>query len=438
MEKKEINWSRREFIGSVAAASALMVACKGTSSTVELNLPPMLDVAPDGPLIKVGVVGCGGRGTGAALNFLAAGPNLEVAALADTFQDRLNSARENIEERMSKRILDDHCFVGIDSYKKILETDVDMVILATPPHFRPEHFAATVDAGKHVFMEKPVAVDPVGIRMIMETADKADTLGLKIVTGTQRRHQNDYVETYKRIVDGAIGEIMAARCYWNQGQLWYRQRQSTWSEMEAMLRDWVNWCWLSGDHIVEQHVHNIDVINWFTGMHPVKAVGFGARMRRVTGDQYDFFNVDFEMPNGMHVHSMCRQINGCANNVSEFIVGTKGSTNCRDKIYKKDGSIAWEYDSTIKEITGDTPYVQEHIDLITAIRTNVPINEAKNTAISTMSAIMGRQSAYTGLETTWDEMMASDLRLGPAEYKMGDVDLDAVIPIPGQEMPQRS
>ncbi|MBN2030541.1 Gfo/Idh/MocA family oxidoreductase [bacterium] len=438
MEKKELKWSRRDFIGTLTAAGALMLAYGNGRGMAQSSASRMLDVAPNGPLLKVGLIGCGGRGTGAAMNFLAAGPNLEIAALADTFQDRLNNARATVEERMGKKIPDGHCFVGFDGFKKVMDTDVEMVILATPPHFRPEHFAAAVNAGKHVFMEKPVAVDPVGIRMIMETADKATTLGLKVVTGTQRRHQHDYVETYKRIADGAIGEIVAARCYWNQGQLWYRERQEDWSDMEVMLRDWVNWCWLSGDHIVEQHVHNIDVINWFTGMHPVKAVGFGARMRRVTGDQYDFFNIDFEMANGMHVHSMCRQIHGCANNVSEYIVGTKGSTNCRDTIYKEDGNIAWEYDSSIKEITGDTPYVQEHIDLITAIRTNQPINEAKNTAISTMTAIMGRQSAYTGREMAWDEMMASDMRLGPTEYAMGDVDLEAVIPVPGQDRPQGS
>ncbi len=437
MEKKESKWSRRDFIGSLTAAGALMLAYGNGRSIAQSSTAQMLDVAPDGPLLKVGLIGCGGRGTGAAMNLLAAGPNIEFVALADTFQNRLDNARATIEERMGKTISDDRCFTGLDGFRKVMDSDADMVILATPPYFRPEHFTAAIDAGKHVFMEKPVAVDPVGIRMVIETADKADTLGLKVVTGTQRRHQHDYVETYKRIADGAIGEIVAARCYWNQGQLWYRERQEGWTEAEAMLRDWVNWCWLSGDHIVEQHVHNIDVINWFTGLHPVKAVGFGARMRRVTGDQFDFFNIDFEMPNGMHVHSMCRQIHGCANNVSEYIVGTKGSSNCRDTIYREDGSVAWEYDSSIKEITGDTPYVQEHIDLVTAIRTDQPINEARNTAISTMTAIMGRQSAYTGRETTWEEMMALEDKLGPTEFGLGAVDYEAVIPVPGEDAPTR-
>ena len=181
-----------------------------------------------------------------------------------------------------------------------------------------------MEARKHVFMEKPVAVDPVGARSIMATAKKADTIGLCVVTGTQRRHQRDYLETYKHIYNGAIGDIVSAECYWNQGKLWHRDWDPAWTEMEFMIRDWVNWAWLSGDHIVEQHVHNIDVINWFPGKFPVKAVGFGSRQRRITGDQYDNFSVDFEYENGMHVHSMCRQINDCANNVSERVHGTKG------------------------------------------------------------------------------------------------------------------
>jgi predicted dehydrogenase len=239
-------------------------------------------------------------------------------------------------------------------------------------------------------------------------------------------------------MDGAIGEIVAARCYWNQGQLWYRLREEGWSDMEWMLRDWVNWCWLSGDHIVEQHVHNIDVINWFTNSHPVKAVGMGGRHRRVTGDQYDFFCVDFTMDNGVHVLSMCRQIDGCANNVSEFIVGTKGSTNCADTIFGPDGEVVWKFEPEDQgaaqeayDMGANSPYVQEHIDLITAIRQNQPLNEARNTAVSTLTGIMGRESAYTGQEKSWDEMMQSDMRLGPTEYKLGPVDIKPEIPLPG-------
>jgi len=426
MQEKESKFSRRDFIGTVAAAGAMMAACSSPAKKEYGALPPLLDQAPDGPVLKAGLVGCGGRGSGAAVNFLNAGPNLQITALADVFQDRLDSARNKIKKEKGQEVANENCFIGFDAYKKLIDSGVDIVILATPPHFRPEHFQAAIDAKKHVFMEKPVAVDPAGVDSILNSAKKAEALGLSVVTGTQRRHQREYIETYKRICDGAIGEIVAARCYWNQSQLWYRERQPGWSNMEWMIRDWVNWTWLSGDHIVEQHVHNIDVINWFTGMHPVKAVGFGSRARRVTGDQYDFFSVDFEMENGMHVHSMCRQINGCTNNVSEFVVGTKGSSNCRNTIFKPDGSIAWQYDGAKKN-----PYDQEHVDLVTSIRTEKPINEARNTAHSCLVAIMGRISAYTGLQTTWDEMIASKLRLGPTEYVMGNIPMVIDIPVPG-------
>ncbi|MBN2417704.1 Gfo/Idh/MocA family oxidoreductase [bacterium] len=435
---EETRFTRRGFIGAMAAAGTVALACSKTKKPE--GLPPMLETAPDGPVLKAGLVGCGGRGTGAAVNFLEAGPSLAVTALGDVFADRLNSARAKIEEKSGKTIADEHCFVGFDAFEKVIGSGVDVVILATPPHFRPEHFAAAVNARKHVFMEKPVCVDPVGARSIMESAERAEAFGLSVVTGTQRRHERSYVETYKQIAGGAIGDIVSAACYWNGGQLWYELRKPGWTEMEWMIRDWVNWCWLSGDHIVEQHVHNIDVINWFTGAHPVKALGFGSRQRRVTGDQYDFFSVDFVLDDGRHFHSMCRQINGCTNSVSEFVQGTRGSSDCHSTIYKRDGSAAWKFTPRTRlndegeEVSGEkSPYVQEHTDLVTAIRTGVPINEAKNTAISTLAAVMGRISAYTGREVTWEEMMNSDLRLGPASYRLGSVNMPAVVPIPGSE-----
>jgi predicted dehydrogenase len=208
--------------------------------------------------------------------------------------------------------------------------------------------------------------------------------------------------------------------------------------MEYMIRNWVNWNWLSGDHIVEQHVHNLDVILWFTGKHPVSAVGFGGRQRRKTGDQYDNFSIDFTYDNGMHMQSMCRQIHGCKNNVSEFIAGTKGFSNCHDKIWDLDGKLIWEYpyevDEDGKKIGVKNPYDQEHVDMITAIRTNMPINEAENTANATMMAIMGRITAYTGQEVSWEEMMSSSLAIGPSEYKFGSVDIPEIPPTPGMDM----
>lgn len=443
----ESNFSRRKFLASAATIGAVgaigvnvLSSCSGAKKPeVALNLPPLLTVAPDGVPLKVGIIGCGGRGSGAMINFLDAGPNLTVHALGDAFQDNIQACRDKLKKEKNMEVADENVFVGFDAYEKVLASGVDVVILATPPHFRPMHFEAAVQARKHIFMEKPVAVDPVGIRSVMASAKKAEALGLKIVTGTQRRHQLDYVEVFKQIKSGAIGEITSANCYWNQNQLWYRNPQANWSEMEYMIRDWVNWLWLSGDHIVEQHVHNIDVIHWFTGMHPTKAVAFGSRHRRVTGDQFDNFSVDFVYENEMHVHSMCRQINGTANNVSEFIMGTEGKTNCQNKIWDLKGAEKFAY-TYPKDDNGQpmknvkvSPYVQEHIDLVTCIRQNIPINEAEQTAISNMTAIMGRVSAYTGKEVTWDEMMNSDMKLGPTTYVMGPVGIvgTAKVAIPG-------
>jgi len=436
-------FNRRQFIGTLAATGALAMACNGGGKSAKnLDLPPLLEQAPDGKELKAGLIGCGGRGTGAALNFLSAGPNLKVTALGDVFHDRLESCRKKLEAEKDNVVPEENLFIGFDAYQKVIDSGVDVIILATPPYFRPMMFEAAVKARKHVFMEKPVAVDPVGARSIITTSKQAESLGLNVVTGTQRRHQRDYIATYKQIMDGTIGDIVSVNVYWNQGQLWYRTRKPRWSDMEWMIRDWVNWAWLSGDHIVEQHVHNIDVAYWFTGQHPTSAVGFGGRHRRVTGDQYDFFSIDFSYEDGRHMHSMCRQINGCVNNVSERVQGTKGASNCRNQILKPDGSVAWEYEYPTNEegeSTGNvkiSPYVQEHIHLVTAIRNGDQVVEAEQTAVSTLTAIMGRISSYTGKKVTWEEMMNSDLKLGPNEFSFEKRYPDLVtapVPVPGSE-----
>jgi len=442
---KSYEQSRRKFIRNAAAAgiigavgfNSLFTSCKGGKPR-EYDFPPMLPTAPDGPLLKAGVVGCGYRGTGAAINFLNAGPNLEIAALADVFQDRVDACRKQIKEKKGVEVSPDQCFVGINSFEKLMECDLDIVILATPPHFRPQHFEACVKAQKHVFMEKPIAVDPVGVRSVMVSAEKAKMLGLSVITGTIKRHQQDYIETFKQVNNGAIGEIVSANSYYNVGKLWHRNPRADWSELENMIRNWVNWCWLSGDHIVEQHVHNLDTVNWFVGKHPEKALGFGARHQRITGDQYDMFSVDFVYDKDIHYHSMCRQINDCSNSVSDRIRGTKGYTNCENSIFDLDGSIKWTFDypkkGTGKNISRlqTNPFDQEHIDLVTSIRTNQAINEAFQIAESTLTGIMGRISAYTGKEVSWDEMMNSDLYLGPKTYTIGSVDIPKEVPKPGR------
>jgi len=433
------NFNRREFLGMSALATAGVVAglsgCNDRNRTMEPYT--FLDKAVDGRVLKAGLIGCGGRGTGAANNFLESGDNLIIHSLGDVFSDRIDYCRQNLKENKNTEIADEQCFVGFDAFEKVIDSGIDVIILATPPFFRPEHFAAAINAKKHVFMEKPVAVDPVGARSIIASSKKAEALGLVVGTGTQRRHQRDYVKTFKEIYEGAIGEVVSANCYWNQYQLWYREPNKNKTEMENMIRDWVNWTWLSGDHIVEQHVHNLDVLAWFTEKYPISAVGFGSRLRRKTGDQFDNFSIDYKFDNDMHVHSMCRQINGCENNVSELIRGTKGYSNCQNKIWNEKNEMIWEYKypKTDGEWAADnltvSPYVQEHIDLITAIRSNIPFVEAETTAKSTLAAIMGRMSAYTGKVVSWDEVMNSNFKMGPKEFTLGKVNIAKIIPIPG-------
>lgn len=441
MQNKNID--RRRFIENTAIAGTLgmlgasmLTGCSKKRNASELGLPLLDDRAPKGKKLKAGLIGCGHRGTGALLNFLSAGPDLEVGALADVFADKIKDVRERLL-RYKIEVPDEKCFVGLDAWQKVLETDVDVVLLVTPPFFRPMHFKAAIEAKKHVFMEKPVAVDPVGIRSVIASARLAKTMGLNVVTGTQRRHQRDYVATFERIANGAIGTPLAARAFWNQEHVWFRRRQEGWNDMEYMLRNWNNFTWLSGDHILDTHIHNIDVVNWFMEMEPKAAIGYGGRHRRVTGDQFDFFSIDFDYGNGMFSHSMCRQIDNCANGVGEVIIGTKGYTNCQNTIYNPDGSIKWQYkypndkDGNPTSTVKVSPYIQEHIHLVTAIRTNHYVNEGEQTALSNLTAIMGRESAYTGKRITWDEIYNSNLKLGPAEIVMDNVDMTFETPIPG-------
>lgn len=438
--------SRRRFLENTAAigaigaigASQLIKSCSPGETAAKVVEPSFLATAPEGQPLKAGVVGCGGRGSGAAINFLDSGPGLSVVAVADVFQDRVDGIRKKLKDEKNVELEDSKCFTGFDAYKRLIETDVDIVILATPPYFRPEHFQACVEARKHVFMEKPVAVDPVGARAVMAASKQAEAAGLCVVTGTQRRHQWSYNNLYARVKAGMIGDIVSTNVYWNMGKLWHKEQLAGWTEMEFMIRDWVNWTWLSGDHIVEQHVHNIDVSNWFVGGVPVEAVGMGSRLRRPTGDCYDNFSIDFVYDKKLHMGSMCRQINDCANSVSEHIRGTKGYMIAGDNnqsLWDADGNTLYEYTSPVDgqgEPLENNPYVQEHTDLVAAIRTGNQIVEAEETAKSNLTAIMGREAAYTGKKVTWEEMMGSGMKLGPkGEMKMGPVDMDKSVPVAG-------
>ena len=379
-------------------------------------------------MIKVGVIGCGGRGTGAASDVLRAARGVKIVAMGDAFTDHLDASLKELSQFGDKvDVPPERRFVGFGAFEKVLASDINYVILATPPGFRPWHLKAAVEAGKNIFAEKPVAVDGPGVRSVLETYEVAKTKGLAIGAGTQRRHRTGYLETLKRIQDGAIGEITMARVYWNQGPIWVYPKQEGWSDMEWQMRNWYYFTWLCGDHIVEQHVHNLDVANWAIGARPVRAVGLGGRQVRtdaVYGNIYDHFAVDYEYPNGVRVASYCRQIPNCENSVSEALHGTKGF--CQVDKYTITGEKAWR-------MTGqdNLPYVQEHTDLIEAIRAGKPYNELQTVAESTLTAILGRMAAYTGQSVTWEQALNSAESLMPSKLEWGDLAV-APVAIPGQ------
>ncbi len=423
LNSKESNKSSRRAFLKTSTAAGLTAALAGRERLF----------AQGSDKLRVGVIGCGWRGTEAAEDCVTSSENVEVVAMADLFQDQLDSSLAKLSRKVDDKVTvtEETTFVGFDAYKKLLATDVDLVILATAPHFRPEHLKAAVEAGKHVFMEKPVAVDPVGIRSVIESSAQAEQKHLAIVAGTQRRHQDHYLEIIKRIHNGDIGEVRAAHCYWNMGELWVKDRLPNWSDMEWQCRNWLYFTWLSGDHIVEQHVHNLDVVNWAIGALPLQCMGMGGRQVRTDpkfGNIFDHFAVEYEYPNGVRASSMCRQTNGCHDIVAERIIGTKGFAYTDGSTAYIEGENPYKYDAE----SPPNPYVQEHKDLIKSIRENTPLNEGKRVAESTMTAIIGRMSAYTGRALKWDwAMNASTLDLRPPKYDFGSLLVDPV-PIPGQ------
>lgn len=449
-ETESENMGRRSFFkksmligaaGIAASSTSVFSSCsekKNDSEENNVEVPDLADEAIPGKELKAGVIGCGSRGSGAAFDFLNAGSGLTITAIGDVFQDKVDALADRLWNEKKISISEENRFVGIDAYKNVIDSGVDVVIIVAPPFYRPIHFKYATEKGKHSFLEKPICVDPVGYRSMLVTAKQADVKNLCVVTGTQYRFQRSFIESYKKIREGLIGEITGGNLYYNQGMLWYRNRQADWGDGEWMLRDWVNWKWLSGDHIVEQHIHNLDNFVWFSGLRPESAVGFGSRQKRITGDQYDNFSVDFTMENGIHVHSMCRQIDGCSNNVSDFIQGTKGSfSNYEREFVFKDlkGNVIWQYDKEAEErnYKQTSPYVLEHVAWINHIRRNEPINMVSQTLISNMMGIMGRESAYTGRKITWDEMMVSPLDYTLDDFDLKKMDMDQfIVPIPGK------
>lgn len=416
-------FTRRSFMQtSGALTAAAIMSAYGTSAVY----------AQASDKIRVGLVGCGGRGRGAAADCVNSSKNVQLVALGDLFAEPVAEAKKVFGERPKDKydVKDDHCFVGWDAYQKVIASDVDVVILATPPGFRPMMIEAAIKAGKHVFAEKPVAVCPAGVRQVIAAAELAQQKNLAIVAGTQRRHNPAYVEIIKRIHEGAIGKVMAAQVYWTQGGAWVKKREPQWSDMEWQVRNWMYFTWLAGDHIVEQHMHQHDVANWVIGSTPKLCVAVGGRQVRTDpayGHIYDHFAVDYEYPNGARVTSVCRQIDGCYARVGEHFMGTNGTAIPESVIRNLDGKIVYKYESE-EEIN---PYEQEHRDLIASIRAGKPLNEGKRAAESTLTAIMGRMSAYTGKIVTWSMAMNSKLDLTPKKFEFGPNPVDGVA-VPGQ------
>ncbi len=403
---KESALNRRGFVKASTAAVA------GGALAATLPTGKGVFAASDDKL-KIALIGCGGRGTGAANQALTTndqGP-VELVAMADAFGDRLDSSLNNLKGRHGDRVkvTEDTKFVGFEAYKKAISL-ADVVILTTPPGFRPTHFEEAVRQGKHVFMEKPVAVDGPGVRKLLAAAQEAKKKNLKVGVGLQRHHQKGYIETIKRIHDGAIGDVTSMRCYWNGAGVWTRKRQAGQTEMEYQMRNWYYFVWLCGDHIDEQHIHNIDVCNWVKDAHPVSAQGMGGRQVRTSkehGEIYDHHFVEFEYSDGTRLYSQCRHIPGCWNSVSEYATGTKGSSDINRYIIR--GENQFRHNGR-----GDkNPYQQEHDDLFNAIRNNIAFNEAEYGATSSMSSVLGRMCTYTGKKITWDNAINSQVDTMP-------------------------
>lgn len=384
--------------------------------------------------LRIGLIGCGGRGSGAVAQALGTKGLTRLVAVADMFGDRVDGCLDALAEHDGLKgrvdVPKERRFVGPEAYRGVVASGCDVVLVATPPHFRPAHFEAAVAAGKHVFLEKPVAVDSPGVRRVLAAAEQAQRAGLAVGCGLQRHHEHGYLETMRRVHRGDLGRILFARCSWNQGSLWHRERQPDWSDMEWQLRNWLYFTWLSGDHIVEQHVHNLDVVNWALQGHPVRARGMGGRQVRTDpkfGHIFDHHSVQYEYEGGAWCFSECRQIDGCLNDVSEHVHGTLGEAHMGGGRWRITGENAWTFAGP-----NNDPYQTEHDDLFASIRARQPINEGRMVAESTLTAIMGRMATYSGRQITWDAALASDERWGPDNYEFGALPVDPV-PMPGQK-----
>jgi predicted dehydrogenase len=371
-------------------------------------------------LIRIALVGCGGRGTGAATEALKTKANVKLVAMADAFQDYLDNSLRAIRSRVGKEKVDvpkERQFVGLDAYQKAIAADVDMVLLCGPPGFRPRQFEAAVKAGKHVFMEKPVATDAPGIRKIMAANAEAKKKGLAVAVGHHLRHEIKHKEAVPRIQDGILGKILFLRIYFNSSGVWNRPRQPGQTEMQHQVRNWYYFTWLSGDHIVEQHVHDIDVANWIMkDRHPVQANAMGGRQVRIGpqyGEIFDHHSVEFEYPDGTRCFSLCRHIPGCWESFSEYAHGTKGYAHIEGH---GPAELHVEGQPVMKWPRGPDGHQLEMNDLFAALTSGKPYNEGDNGAIASMTAILGRMASYSGHVVKWEDAISSTLDLAPAEW----------------------
>lgn len=431
------NITRREFCrnASMAAGGMLLSTLPGTGSAHSDR---------DNEMLRIALIGCGNRGTGAANQALTADEDTRLVAMADAVRDRLDESYETLSKKYEDtgrlNVPEERKFTGFDAYRKAME-HADVVILTTPPGFRPWHFEEAISMGKHVFMEKPVATDVPGIRKVLEAGRRAGQKKLNVVVGLQRHYQNSYREVFRRINSGDIGKIVSGQVYWNSAGVWVRPREPGQTEMEYQMRNWYYFTWLCGDHILEQHIHNIDVANWFIGEYPVSAQGMGGREVRTGKDHGQIFDhhfVEFTYPGGAVIASQCRHQEGCMNRVSEFFQGTKGTVDTRgDEAILKN----WEGDILYDHRGGEdpNPYQQEHDELFAAIRSGRVINDTENGAKSTLTAIMGRMATYSGKVITWDEAINSQKTLMPERLDwdadppvMPDVNGNYPVPVPGK------
>lgn len=414
--------SRRTFL-----KTSTTTACGATALAGGLAAPVH---AGENHELKVALIGCGGRGAGAVLQALQTEGPAKLWAMADAFEDRLQLTLKSLRRGMAARydreateglsdqidVPPERQFVGLDAYRKAIDSGVDVVLIAAPPGFRPLHFAYAVSAGKHVFMEKPVATDAVGVRKVLAAAKEAKRKNLKVGVGLQRRHQASYQEAIRRIHDGAIGDIVALNCSWNSGPPAKSPiARGEMTELQYQVNNWYFFTWLSGDHICEQHIHNLDVCNWIMRSHPVTAMGMGGREVRTGkryGNIYDHHAVEFTYADGTTMFSTCRQMRGCANRVAEFARGARGRADL--------GTVACEIRTGQDEVWNSredsrgratNPYQAEHDALFHAIRTDKAHNEAKYGAESTMTAILGRLATYSGKSIGWKQAIESDRRL---------------------------